>query len=643
MPSVPSRKLVARLAGGASRLAALLLSHIFPICSVVAPGQPGAARRDSHVESPTLDARERVRSRGELLTRHFLSRLFDNDLMSPEADAHRGASMALAGLLSAGAFVTILMGGKYITTVFPLPKWSAVQYTGDAFFYVVMSMILLALVAVVAWDGLALDTRDEAILGPLPIPRSVIVRAKLAAMGILAGAVLLALNGPPTILHPSAALAMLRVGVPDALRLMAAHLIVTSAAGLFGFCSVLALREIARALLGGWWPAVSTRLQALLILVLATAFLLIPGWLGGVVERLSPPAVSGWRVAANPPMWFVGLHEVLAGTVIVDIEGPPVPLRFRLEEDRAAQQLRQSRPGTPALALRALLAVGASLTLAVSAFLWNARRPAARARTPRRGGVPRRSVFAILIENTITRTPAVRAGFAFTLRTLSRSVPHRAALAVAAAFGLAMATISLGRAMRSPFSPHALLWTQTILLAGLLAGCEQAIRLPAHLPASWSLRLAWPADSRGYIDGVKRAIVVGVALPALVVLLLAQLSFLGPVRATGHFLVGLLVVLIALEARFAIAHPLPFLTSYVTGNRIKTAPIWFGAALFSSAVLSAIETISLATGRGTVILLAVLVLLWMGLAWLGRRSGAPREDDLDLFQPQLDEATQLKL
>ena len=42
-------------------------------------------------------------------------------------------------------------------------------------------------------------------------------------------------------------------------------------------------------------------------------------------------------------------------------------------------------------------------------------------------------------------------------------------------------------------------------------------------------------------------------------------------------------------------------------------------------------------------LLAVLGALWAVLAWIGRRTGAPREDDLDLFQAQLDEATQLKL
>src|SRR6267142_1736567 len=41
-----SASLVQRLAGGASRLAALLLPQILPVSSVVAPGQPGAALRD---------------------------------------------------------------------------------------------------------------------------------------------------------------------------------------------------------------------------------------------------------------------------------------------------------------------------------------------------------------------------------------------------------------------------------------------------------------------------------------------------------------------------------------------------------------------------------------------------------------------
>ena len=103
------------------------------------------------------------------------------------------------------------------------------------------------------------------------------------------------------------------------------------------------------------------------------------------------------------------------------------------------------------------------------------------------------------------------------------------------------------------------------------------------------------------------------------------------------------MLLIAIEARFIAEHPLPFLTSYVAGSRMKVAPIWLGAALFVSAVLSRIEWLALAGTASTIVLLAVLSAFWAVLAWIGRRTGAPREDDLDLFQAQLDEATQLKL
>ena len=459
-------------------------------------------------------------------------------------------------------------------------------------------MILLALVAVVAWDGLALDVRDEAILGPLPIPRAVLVRAKLAAMGILAGAVLLALNGPPTILHPSAALAMLRVGVPDALRLMAAHAIVTSAAGLFGFSAVLALRELARAALGGWWPAVSTRLQAALIVVLATAFLLIPGWMGGIAGRMAPASASEWRTAASPPMWFVGLHEVLAGTVIVDIEGPTLPQAVpgRRGACRGAASAGADQPRRRWPRARCWRST-ASIAIAVAAFLWNARRPAARARTPRRGGVPRRSLFTRITDATIARTPATQAGFSFTLRTLcaQRAAPRRAGGGCRLRSGHGDARVRPGHARTGRRRPacrrccgrRRSSWPVSSPAASRPSACRRTCRRRGAC--------AWPgpADSRGYIDGVKRAIVVGVGLPALVVLLLAQLTFLGPSRAIGHFAVGLLVVGIALEARFAVAHPLPFLTSYVAGNRLKAAPIWFGTALFFSAVLSGIETVAL--------------------------------------------------
>jgi len=585
-------------------------------------------------------------SRNRLLTRHFLTRLVDNDLISPDADAHKGASVGLGMLLSAGAVASVLIGGKYIMTPLPMPALNAVSYVDDALLYATLSMLLLAIVAVVAWDGLALDVRDEAILGPLPIPRAAIVRAKLSAMAVLATAVLIALNGPPTLLHPSSAVAMLPASFADMFQLMLAHAAATCGAGAFGFCTVLALREVARAVLGPWWPAVSARLQAVLILVLATTFLLTPAWLGRVPERLAASASLDWRAVGNPALWFVGIHQVVAGTVIIDLPGPPLPRRIKAIEDQAASRYRAGQSGAAPLAILALVAMGLSLALAVGAFLWNARRPAARARSPLRPDQARPSAFTRLVAATVARAPAVQAGFFFTLRVFARSVPHRAALAVAAAFGLAVATIGFGRAMRLPPGDgpaQALLGTQTLMLACLVAGVEQAMRLPAHLPASWSVKLAWPGDARGYITGVKRAVVVGLGVPVLALLLVSQLALLPPAYALAHYAVGLLVLLILLEARFLVEHPLPFLTAYVSGSRIKLAPFWFMAAIVAAEALSAIEAAALRSASGAITLLAILVVGWQVLAWRGRHASAPRQDDLDLFQAQLDEATQLKL
>ena len=594
---------------------------------------------------PMPDGPGRPPGRHTLLTRHFLTRLVDNDLVSPDADAHKGASVGLAMLLSGGTVITVLMGGKYIMTPLPMPAVNAGNYLDDALFYVTVSMLLLAIVAVVAWDGLALDARDEAILGPLPIPRATVVRAKLSAMGILAGAVLIALNGPPTLLHPSSAVAMLPAGFGQMLRLMLAHAAATIGAGAFGFCAVLAFREVARGVLGSWWPAVSARLQAALILVLATAFLLTPAWLGGVAERLTPPASGGWRVVANPPMWFVGLHQLIAGPVILDLPGPPLPRRLQEAEAWAAARYRRTEAGAAALGALAPISLAGAFGVALGAFLWNARRPAARARSPRRAGRARPSPLARLVIATVARAPAVQAGFFFTLRILSRSVPHRAALAVAAAFGLAVATIGFGRALRLPpgTEPRALLGTQTLLIACLVAGIEQAMRLPAHLPAAWNVKLAWPGDARGYVTGVKRAVVVGIGAPSLALLLLAHLTLLAPAFALIHYAVGLLLLLIALEARFLADHPLPFLTPYVAGSRIKGAPLWFVAAIVAAEGVAAIEAAALRSPIGSAVLVAGLIASWQALAWQGRRRSAPRDDDLDLFQPQLDEATRLKL
>ena len=114
------------------------------------------------------------------------------------------------------------------------------------------------------------------MFGPLPIERAVIVRAKLRAVGILAGGFALAISSLSSLFHPALMVAKLPIGLIPALALIVIHLAVTLAAGLFAFASVVMVREVLRALLGVRFSRVSAGLQAVFIMALVTSFLLLP-------------------------------------------------------------------------------------------------------------------------------------------------------------------------------------------------------------------------------------------------------------------------------------------------------------------------------------------------------------------------------
>jgi hypothetical protein len=72
---------------------------------------------------------------------------------------------------------------KYVVG-FYTPGQAAVSSLDDKFFYISLSMLTVALLAVAQWDALVVDARDSAILDPLPVRPVVVRRAKLAAVAI---------------------------------------------------------------------------------------------------------------------------------------------------------------------------------------------------------------------------------------------------------------------------------------------------------------------------------------------------------------------------------------------------------------------------------------------------------------------------
>jgi hypothetical protein len=257
--------------------------------------------------------------RDRLLTIHFLQRFLENDLVSPDADRHGTAAMVLGALISMGLFLGIAMSIKFLQMPLQSPGRTAVLALGDRFLLTAISMVVTALAAVAAWDALSLDARDTAILGPLPIARGTIVKAKLRAVAIFAATFAVAIGAMPCVVQPMLMVARLRIGLLAALGLVVVQLAVTLSAAFFAFAFVVALREVLRALLGVRFTRVSAPLQAALIVLLVAGFLLLPAIV------LSAARAGGRTIGLLPPAWFVGVHEVVAGDVVFGLPRQPLP------------------------------------------------------------------------------------------------------------------------------------------------------------------------------------------------------------------------------------------------------------------------------------------------------------------------------
>jgi hypothetical protein len=594
-----------------------------------------------------------------LLTRHFLRRFADNDLISPHADRHEVLTAVVTAFITTGLFISVFLSVKFLFDAFQTPGRTSILVLDDRLFFLSCSMTLMALVAVAQWDALSLDTRDASILGPLPVPRGVLVRAKFAAVVVFAAGFDLGVSIFPSFVHPALVAAKLEIGISGALRLMIAQAVANLAAGAFGFLAVLALRDVIRALCGHErFRRVSALLQASLVMLLVTFFLLAPALtsrVARVMDGLQPHPLGPAYVRLAPPMWFLGLQERMSADVIDRLPRGDVPPTIRRVEEEATARYRRLLPRFVALSGVALTALASTALLAVAAFLWNSRRLPAPV-VARRSARGARMRAALRLERPLHtaarllggRHPTSRAGFFFTLRALSRSPSHRVTVMAAAAVGVAVGAVMLGavepRGAASVVDINVLA-IQPMLIVAVLFGFRHALRVPAELRANWSLQLAWPGDDRHYLTGVRRAAFAGLGLPLLVILVPLHVLTLGPYLAAVHALFGALLTLVGLEvATFGLRKP-PFASNYATVANLKAiaplvAPVGFGF-IYGFARL---ERLALRDARGVGMLLAGCALLWVGLRVLDARQrerrrvvGEPVEwDELPAVMQRID-------
>ena len=383
------------------------------------------------------------------------------------------------------------------------------------------------------------------------------------------------------------------------------------AAGAFGFFSVLGFRELFHAALGHVrFRRTSAVVQGSLVVCFSTMFLLLPGLSSDVMRWwLGPQALTPFAI---PPLWFLGLHERLAGGAIDRLPRGELPAGILEFENEATVLYRSQELLFRDLGTVAIAALGVAMLVVVTAYAWNSRRLPAPDVGPRAGRHRLRSMSAWVVQRLVVRRPVAQAGFFFTLQSLSRSVPHRMAIMTSIAVGLAGATVSLrGMDVRPATDmssmPVALLAVQTLLVTALLAGFRQAVRVPADLRATWTFHLAWSGDERAYLVGVKRAAFVALVLPTLLALVPLHVLVLGPGVVIAHFVCGLLMALVLVDVLLLGYRKVPFASGCVqTGNLKSLGPIYVLVFLLGTYGFASTERLALSSTRGTVIFLAAV-------------------------------------
>lgn len=557
-----------------------------------------------------------------LLVRHFLRRFLDNDLVSPNADRHDVIAATGAALVAPGLAATVLLSFKY-QFFFSPPGVASVLALDDRVLYFGCSMTIMALLAAVSWDALSLDARDTAVLGTLPISRWTIVRAKAAAVALFAAAFAIALNLLPSLMYPALLPGKeLPVGPAGFVRLIVAHGLIAALSGAFGFLAVLTVREVLRALFGSAWSRrVSSIVRGSLVVFLATVFLLLPVLSSNVARTyLSPPSRAA---SLMPPLWFLGLHETIAGGVLDGLPRQNLRRFFRQADSEATALYRSFGPLFRQLAGVAATASAVLLAIAVGAYAWNSRKPAP-VRSARRGGVDRvlgRAAARVLG----VRSPEARAGYFFALQTLARSPAHHLSAMTAVALGLAIAAVVLrGVDPRIDPPPLALFAPQTVLVITSIVGFRHAARVPADPRANWHFILSWSGDERPYLSGVKRAALARLTLPILFILLPVHVLLLGPGIALAHFACGLLIALLLLELLLMNVRRLPFVSSLTPAENLwGWAVIYLLTFIGSVYAIAWLERFAFARPRPAGVLLgtalgSVLVAHALDL-WLRRR------------------------
>ena len=484
-----------------------------------------------------MPAKNPMRTVFGVLFEMFRERFLEIDAGSIAVSLETNFTQSLGIVAAPGLIVAMYMCPHFMTLSFqqssPAVEWAL---RSDRLFFPAYSFAVVGFVTFFEWDMLFPDRRDFLVLTALPVLVRDFFLSKLASIGVFLLSLLIAVNGFSIVLLPPLSMLVRQASGVGMLRLAFDQIIVTGAAGLFGFLLVGSLRCLLMSLSN---PLIFRRVSSWIQLVGMTAMVLTlflyPIYAPAM--RSIAAAYPQW-LSFFPPYWFVGIYDLLSPA---------------------------SNPLFARLGAFAFQVIGVTTLLFLVgwfiAFARNYRRtleaePAQEARG--RGNLIR----------WLASVQEERGMLDFIATTLSRSQKHRLFLVTYLSVGLAFALLlALGiEEGKLVVFPDGLRAFPFLLSFFVVSGFRAVFQFPSELPANWIFQMSegdWLEVSR---KATRKIVAFAGLLPLLVLFLPFEIVSFGWRVGLFHWAFQVQVSLVLIELFFWTFDKVPFTCSYVPGR-----------------------------------------------------------------------------
>jgi hypothetical protein len=490
--------------------------------------------RAAYTETPVFD-----------LTRHFFREFFYlRFLTDTGADSVKRAIIgSVSGLLALAILFPQFVVGRYATmrTVEEYRR----ALLSDQLFTISVAMFIVGFVTALVCQSLFPDEIDYRVLTPLPITRRLVFATKLLAMILFACIFVLSTNLIFGLAFGAAAAG--RWAEYGILRRMLAHACAAGLASIFAGASVMSVQGLIAVLSPrAYLRSVSVVTQTAMISALILS-------LPAIAHASSYAVLLQTRAAfafAVPPVWFLGLEQVLLG--------------------RRDPYLLQ-------LAVTALVGVASAVVVIAACYLAIYRRfdqlVLRTSQMPLRPGL-----WPAWSRRVSDRHLARRAFARFTTTTLRRSGLHQVVFCSLSAIGVAVAinsAIGFGTGS-TPRAQAAIAWrfVEAMLEMPLvvfffsIAGVRTALLLPLDVRANWVFRLTEdPATKPQLLASIERSLIWLAIVPGVALTFVVQSIVLGAITAVRAALPTALLGLVLVEWVLRRWHRIPFTCTYIPGKR----------------------------------------------------------------------------